>query len=147
MEKSASKNCASLSSCQITFNLKVILVSEPISRFRIPYVYFTHLFIMWLRNTWSLDSVGGSAFSVFSVSITVFGSILYISLFICLCVSNTLSSENQTCLIIILAWSASLLLVVLNLPNYSPMSLILFLLPLSWVAVKIALKSKFFLSS
>ena len=69
----------------------------------------------------------GAYFSVFGVSILVSGSCWHDSLLICWCISNILRSENQPFFVIVLTWSMSLWLVVLNLVQSSKISINLFL--------------------
>ena len=78
----------------------------------------------------------GYYFSVFSVWIIVLGSCWLDSQFICWCISNISRSINKPFFIIVLTWSASLWLVVLNLAHSSQISL-------CWVAPKITVKCKF----
>ena len=71
-----------------------------------------------------------SCFSVFNVAVTVLGFCWHDSFFICWCITNISRSENQLFFIAVLAWSASLWLVVLNLAHSSQILSISFLNPL-----------------
>ena len=102
-------------------------------------------FVLWCWVVWCFSFhyfVGGSCFSVFSVSVQVVGSCGYISLLLVGVFLASQGLKNSLSLVSFLLAQQVFRFVVLNLADSAQISIILFLYPLC-VALKITVKHLF----